>query len=47
MLNPQRVLPHSLIYDRVWGYDFGPPRTRCACMWAICAASWSRRARAR
>jgi two-component system response regulator MprA len=18
------VLPHSLIYDRVWGYDFGP-----------------------
>lgn len=24
MLNPTRVLPHSLIYDRVWGYDFGP-----------------------
>jgi two-component system, OmpR family, response regulator MprA len=24
MLNPKRVLPHSLIYDRVWGYDFGP-----------------------
>lgn len=24
MLNPQRVLPHSLIYERVWGYDFGP-----------------------
>jgi two-component system response regulator MprA len=24
MLNPLRVLPHSLIYDRVWGYDFGP-----------------------
>ncbi len=24
MLNPSRVLPHSLIYDRVWGYDFGP-----------------------
>ncbi len=23
MLNPRRVLPHSLIYDRVWGYDFG------------------------
>ena len=22
MLNPRRVLPHSLIYDRVWGYDF-------------------------
>ena len=20
---PRRVLPHSLIYDRVWGYDFG------------------------
>ena len=24
MLNPRRVLPHSTIYDRVWGYDFGP-----------------------
>jgi two-component system, OmpR family, response regulator MprA len=24
LLNPKRVLPHSLIYDRVWGYDFGP-----------------------
>jgi two-component system response regulator MprA len=24
MLNPRRVLPHSLMYDRVWGYDFGP-----------------------
>jgi two-component system, OmpR family, response regulator MprA len=24
MLNPRRVLPHDLIYDRVWGYDFGP-----------------------
>jgi two-component system response regulator MprA len=24
MLNPRRVLPHSMIYDRVWGYDFGP-----------------------
>jgi two-component system, OmpR family, response regulator MprA len=24
MLNPRRVLPHALIYDRVWGYDFGP-----------------------
>jgi len=24
MFNPRRVLPHSLIYDRVWGYDFGP-----------------------
>jgi two-component system response regulator MprA len=24
MLNPERVLPHGLIYDRVWGYDFGP-----------------------
>jgi two-component system response regulator MprA len=22
--NPRRVLEHSLIYDRVWGYDFGP-----------------------
>ena len=24
LVNPRRVLPHSLIYDRVWGYDFGP-----------------------
>jgi two-component system response regulator MprA len=24
MLNPRRVLPSELIYDRVWGYDFGP-----------------------
>jgi two-component system response regulator MprA len=24
LLNPRRVLPHSVIYDRVWGYDFGP-----------------------
>jgi two-component system response regulator MprA len=24
MLNPRRVLPSALIYDRVWGYDFGP-----------------------
>jgi two-component system response regulator MprA len=21
--NPRQVLSHSLIYDRVWGYDFG------------------------
>jgi two-component system response regulator MprA len=24
MLNPRRVLTHSMIYERVWGYDFGP-----------------------
>jgi two-component system, OmpR family, response regulator MprA len=24
MLNAGRVLPHDLIYERVWGYDFGP-----------------------
>jgi two-component system response regulator MprA len=23
LLNPRRVLTHSVIYDRVWGYDFG------------------------
>ena len=22
--NPRQVLRRSLIYDRVWGYDFGP-----------------------
>lgn len=24
LLNPRRVLSAELIYDRVWGYDFGP-----------------------
>ncbi|MEJ7715361.1 MAG: response regulator transcription factor [Thermoleophilaceae bacterium] len=24
MRNPRRVLSHDVIYDRVWGYDFGP-----------------------
>jgi two-component system response regulator MprA len=24
MRNPRQVLPHDLIYERVWGYDFGP-----------------------
>jgi two-component system, OmpR family, response regulator MprA len=24
MINPRQVLPRSLIYERVWGYDFGP-----------------------
>ncbi len=24
MRNPRRVLTHSVIYERVWGYDFGP-----------------------
>ncbi len=24
MLNPRRVLAHRIIYERVWGYDFGP-----------------------
>jgi two-component system response regulator MprA len=24
MENPRRVLPHDVVYDRVWGYDFGP-----------------------
>jgi two-component system response regulator MprA len=24
MLNPRRVLTNELIYDRIWGYDFGP-----------------------
>jgi two-component system response regulator MprA len=24
MRNPRQVLTHDLIYDRVWGYDFGP-----------------------
>jgi two-component system response regulator MprA len=24
MRNPRRVVAHEVIYDRVWGYDFGP-----------------------
>jgi two-component system response regulator MprA len=24
MMNAGRILPHTLIYERVWGYDFGP-----------------------
>jgi two-component system response regulator MprA len=24
MMNPRSVLTHSVIYERVWGYDFGP-----------------------
>jgi two-component system response regulator MprA len=24
MRNPRNVLPHEVLYDRVWGYDFGP-----------------------
>ena len=24
LMNPRRVLSHTVIYDRVWGYDFGP-----------------------
>jgi two-component system response regulator MprA len=24
MRNPRQVLPHSMIYERVWEYDFGP-----------------------
>jgi two-component system response regulator MprA len=24
MLHPRQVLPHDVIYQRVWGYDFGP-----------------------
>ena len=27
MRNPRRVLPHGVMYDRVWGYDFGPGST--------------------
>jgi two-component system, OmpR family, response regulator MprA len=23
MLNPRQVLPRALVYERVWGYDFG------------------------
>jgi two-component system response regulator MprA len=24
MMNPRQVLPRSLVYERVWGFDFGP-----------------------
>ncbi len=29
--NPRRVLAHSVIYDRVWGYDFGPNSNALRC----------------
>jgi two-component system response regulator MprA len=29
--NPRRVLTHSVIYDRVWGYDFGPSSNALRC----------------
>ena len=47
MRNAGTVLHHATIYDRVWGYDFGPARTRCACTSATCGASSARPARAR
>ena len=39
MRNAGTVLHHATIYDRVWGYDFGPARTRCGCTSATCGAS--------
>ena len=40
MLNPRRVLPNDLIYDRVWGYDFNLSRQlRCGCTSVTSAAS--------
>jgi two-component system, OmpR family, response regulator MprA len=24
LTNPRRVMTRSIIFDRVWGYDFGP-----------------------
>ena len=44
MLNPKRVLLHSLIYDRVWGYDFGPCVQRLEGLHRI-SASQARRGR--
>jgi two-component system response regulator MprA len=29
--NPRQVLSHSVIYDRVWGYDFGPGSNALRC----------------
>ena len=43
LLNPRQVLTRSLIYERVWGYDFGPPRTRSTSTSATCAARRRRR----
>ena len=47
MLNPRRVLQHSVIYDRVWGYDFGPASNGLRVYVGTCAASWRTRARGR
>ena len=36
--NPRQVLTRSLIFERVWGYDFGSARTRSTSTSATCAA---------
>ena len=38
MRHPRQVLTRSTIFEQVWGYDFGPTRTRSASTWATCAA---------
>ena len=44
MRNPRHVLSHGLIYDRVWGYDFGPGVERAARVRRLPAPQAARRA---
>ena len=36
--NPGQVLPRDVIFERVWGYDFGPTPTRSTSTSATCGA---------
>ena len=36
--NARQVLPRELIFDRVWGYDFGANSNSSRCTSATCAA---------
>jgi two-component system, OmpR family, response regulator MprA len=44
LLNPRQVLPRSLIYERVWGYDFGPTSTSTSVSCAVSSKSPESRA---
>ena len=45
MLNVGIVLERSVIYDRIWGYDFGPAPSRWTSTSATCGARPRRAAR--
>ena len=41
LLNPRQVLTPSLVYERVWGYDFGPSSNARSTSTSVSAASSS------